>query len=159
MLILRGQFKSLSIAIYGSVYSGSGSDKHQFNSQDASSQIHLEDLPLSSVLDLTSSFDPTLIARQLLALIPRAPPLTTVLRLILCIKPRKEDWDAPDFPMYERINGSMPESVEELLELLSRPIEASPDGFRSLSRAISSILSQKVGVYPSFKQSTNFNLK
>jgi hypothetical protein len=114
-------------------------------SQGFATGIHVEELPLSPALDLAASFDPTHIARQLLALIPGAPPLTTVLRLILCIKPHKEDWDAPEFPIYERLEGGLPDTVEDLLEVLAKPIEAPLDNYRSLSRAISELMPEKVG--------------
>lgn len=65
-----------------------------------------EPLPLSSTelsilsraVDPSNSTDPTSLARQLLTLIPDAPPLTLIIRLMLCLKPSNDDWDLPEFP-------------------------------------------------------------
>jgi hypothetical protein len=140
LMVVRGQYEMLSIAVYGTVQPTN--DVPPINETIA--EVHcLEDLPLSSPMDLTSTFDPTYLARQLLALIPRAPSLTTVLRLIMCIKPRKEDWDAPGFPFTEDLSAGVPTNLEALAEVLSKHIEASPVECRHLSRAMAKMFEER----------------
>lgn len=54
--------------------------------------------PLTCAVDPSNAADPTLLARQLLALISDAPPLSLVIRLMMCLKPSNDDWDNPAFP-------------------------------------------------------------
>lgn len=53
---------------------------------------------LNGSLDPANAKDPTLLARQLLELIPESPSLAIIVRLMYCIKPSDADWEHPDFP-------------------------------------------------------------
>lgn len=57
-----------------------------------------EPIRISRVLDPSNSLDPAALARELLNLIPDAPPLPLAIRLVFCLKPPSDDWDLPEFP-------------------------------------------------------------
>lgn len=58
----------------------------------------VEHTSLNGSLDPANAKDPTLLARQLLELIPESPSLAIVVRLMYCVKPSDADWEHPDFP-------------------------------------------------------------
>jgi hypothetical protein len=53
---------------------------------------------LAPALDLAMSSNPTVLAEQLLTLMPSPTPLSLLIRLMFCLKPEEEDWDNPNFP-------------------------------------------------------------
>ncbi|KAJ6560426.1 hypothetical protein B0H19DRAFT_116148 [Mycena capillaripes] len=95
LMIVKGAFQSISLAIYGETVSESPSDPSPYEPKPLPS---VEPRPLSRAVDPSSMLDPTRLANQLLALIPDSPPLALVIRLMFCLKPSNEDWDLPDFP-------------------------------------------------------------
>ncbi|KAL6309840.1 hypothetical protein BKA93DRAFT_287049 [Sparassis latifolia] len=95
LMIVRGSFQSVSMAIYGDFASETTTFPELYKPLPLPS---FEPPALSSALDPANTLDPTQLAMQLLSLIPDAPPLPLVIRLMFCLKPREEDWDLPDFP-------------------------------------------------------------
>ena len=94
-MIVKGNFTKLSMAIYGDVASELPSAP---SSYVPSTLPSLNPIPLSPPLDPANSADPTTLTRNLLSLIPDAPPLPLVIRLMFCLKPANDDWDFPEFP-------------------------------------------------------------
>ncbi|KAH9174513.1 hypothetical protein EDB89DRAFT_2148056 [Lactarius sanguifluus] len=95
LMIVKGNFAKLSMAIYGDVASELPSAP---SSYAPSTLPSLVPTPLSPPLDPANSEDPTILTRNLLSLIPDAPPLSLVIRLMFCLKPANDDWDLPEFP-------------------------------------------------------------
>ncbi|KAI9000679.1 hypothetical protein BD414DRAFT_511352 [Trametes punicea] len=121
LMIVKGKFESVSMAIYGEVVS---------ESHAAPSSYEPRPLPtvtparLSAALDPANMRDPTQLARQLLKMIPDAPELELVIRLVFCLKPSNEDWDLPDFPYLHPDLNSIPVDfdLEKALRLTTRPV-------------------------------------
>ncbi|KAH0587983.1 hypothetical protein H2248_006727 [Termitomyces sp. 'cryptogamus'] len=121
LMILKGKFTKLSIAIYGDVVS----DVPPKERHEARPLPSVEPVPLSKAIDPSSSSDPTFLAKKLLALMPDAPPLPLVIRLMFCLKPSNDDWDLPDFPYLHADLESLDDeelSIEAINDLLSRPV-------------------------------------
>ncbi|KAJ6515411.1 hypothetical protein C8R45DRAFT_208402 [Mycena sanguinolenta] len=95
LMIVKGSFQSISIAIYGETVSEPTLDVPTYEPKSLPS-VHPR--LLSRAVDPSSMQDPTHLANQLLSLIPDSPPLTLVIRLMFCLKPSNEDWDLPEFP-------------------------------------------------------------
>ncbi|KAF7352388.1 hypothetical protein MVEN_01203100 [Mycena venus] len=95
LMIVKGSFQSISIAIYGETVSEPVSDIPVYEAKPLPS---VDPRPLSRAVDPSSMLDPTRLANQLLSLIPDSPPLALVIRLMFCLKPSNEDWDLPEFP-------------------------------------------------------------
>ncbi|KAJ6616217.1 hypothetical protein B0H10DRAFT_2219617 [Mycena sp. CBHHK59/15] len=95
LMIVKGKFESLSIAIYGEIVSEPVPEPLAYEPKPLPS---VEPLPLPKAVDPSNSLDPTHPANQLLALIPDSPPLALVTRLMFCLKPSNEDWELPEFP-------------------------------------------------------------
>ncbi|KAF8267433.1 hypothetical protein EI94DRAFT_1801673 [Lactarius quietus] len=95
LMIVKGNFTKLSMAIYGDVASELPSAP---SSYVPSTLPSLNPIPLSPPLDPANSDDPSTLTRNLLSLIPDAPPLPLVIRLMFCLKPANDDWDLPEFP-------------------------------------------------------------
>ncbi|KAI0638542.1 hypothetical protein C8Q77DRAFT_1154166 [Trametes polyzona] len=127
LMIVKGNFEAVSMAIYGDVVAETSS---------ASSVYEPRPLPtvtaasLSPALDPANARDPTQLARRLLQLIPDAPSLELVIRLIFCLKPTNEDWDLPDFPYIhpdlEDVDTDF--DLGKALSMTSRPV---PDDIAS----------------------------
>jgi hypothetical protein len=94
-MIVKGNFIKLSMAIYGDVASELPSVPSTYI---PGILPPLNPTPLSPALDPANSGDPTALTRNLLSLIPDAPPLPLVIRLMFCLKPANDDWDLPEFP-------------------------------------------------------------
>lgn len=120
LMIVKGRFEALSMAIYGEIVSESPPvqiyEPKPFGS--------LEPVPLSRNIDPSSSSHPIQLAEQLLSLIPDSPPLSLVVRLMFCLKPSDDDWDHPDFPYLYADMGGDDESfdLEGIVQAISRPI-------------------------------------
>ncbi|KAG6902454.1 hypothetical protein C0995_016315 [Termitomyces sp. Mi166 len=122
LMILKGKFTKLSMAIYGDVVSDAPPSMVKHEVQPLPS---IEPVPLSKAIDPSASSDPTLPARKFLALMPDAPPLPLVIRLMFCLKPSNDDWDLPDFPyLYADLESLRDEelNLEAVNDLLSRPV-------------------------------------
>lgn len=97
-MIVKGDFTKLSMAIYGDVVSDLPSSPPSPSYHFPGGLLPLTPTPLSPALDPAISADPTTLTRNLLSLIPDAPPLPLVIRLMFCLKPVNDDWDLPEFP-------------------------------------------------------------
>ncbi|KAJ7044806.1 hypothetical protein C8F04DRAFT_1069583 [Mycena alexandri] len=95
LMIVKGVFQSVSIAIYGETISEPAPEPTSYEPRPIPV---VEPRPLSKAVDPASMLDPTHLAKQLLTLIPGSPPLCLVIRLMFCLKPSNEDWDLPEFP-------------------------------------------------------------
>ncbi|KAJ6561511.1 hypothetical protein DFH09DRAFT_494900 [Mycena vulgaris] len=95
LMIVKGAFESLSLAIYGETVSEPASEIISYEPRPLPA---VEPRPLSKAVDPSSMLEPTHLANQLLALIPDSPPLALVIRLMFCLKPSNDDWDLPEFP-------------------------------------------------------------
>ncbi|KAF5392933.1 hypothetical protein D9757_001211 [Collybiopsis confluens] len=101
LMIVKGQFDTLSLAIYGHVVSES--DQPSQSIEEIANSVpkpapSVEARTLPSSIDPANSTDPTLLARNLLSLLDDAPPLSLITKLMFCLKPDNDDWDDPDFP-------------------------------------------------------------
>ncbi|KZT24554.1 hypothetical protein NEOLEDRAFT_1116236 [Neolentinus lepideus HHB14362 ss-1] len=94
LMILKGNFTSISLAIYGDL----AFEPPPPTYPDPKELPSIEPTPLPSSLDPSNCIDPTLLANQLLTLIDDAPPLSLLIRLMFCLKPSNDDWENPDFP-------------------------------------------------------------
>lgn len=121
LMIVRGDFETVSMAIYGEPVS---EVYPAITSYEARPLPVLEPTPVSPALDLARSSDPTHLARQLLALIPDAPPLNLVIRLMFCLKPPNDDWDLPEFPhLYSDLHEEDVDiDLDSAYRCLSRPV-------------------------------------
>ncbi|KIK67662.1 hypothetical protein GYMLUDRAFT_237881 [Collybiopsis luxurians FD-317 M1] len=101
LMIVKGQFDALSLAIYGQVVSES-SDASQSVEGIANSALNpvpsVETRTLPSSINPANSADPTFLARNLLSLLDDPPPLSLITKLMFCLKPDNDDWDDPEFP-------------------------------------------------------------
>jgi len=121
-MIVKGKFSVLSMAIYGEVVNDTPLPANTYNPSPVSS---LGSFPLSPALDPANSNDPTLLAKQLLSLIPEAPPLPLVVRLIFCLKPPHDDWNLPAFPyLHADLDRQIEEELdlESIIQAVSRPV-------------------------------------
>lgn len=120
-MIVRGDFESVSMAIYGEVVTDGTASA--MNYTPGVLQLP-EPVPMSPALDLANASDPTCLARKLLALIPDAPSLNLVIRLMFCLKPPNDDWDLPEFPhLYSDLGEEdMDIDLDSAFRCLSRPV-------------------------------------
>ncbi|KZT71498.1 hypothetical protein DAEQUDRAFT_665661 [Daedalea quercina L-15889] len=95
LIIVRGSFERVSMAIYGDVMSELPPPPTTYKPKPLPT---FEPVQISRALDPSNSLDPSALARQLLNLIPDAPPLPLAIRLVFCLKPASDDWDLPEFP-------------------------------------------------------------
>ncbi|KAI0722592.1 hypothetical protein C8Q76DRAFT_615436 [Earliella scabrosa] len=127
LMIVRGTFESVSMAIYGEVVSDASVGPTVYESRPLPS---VSPVSLAPALDPANARDPTQLARQLLKLIPDAPALELVIRLVFCLKPSNDDWDLPDFPyLHPDLDEDIPEfDLEKAFRLTMRPV---PDNVSS----------------------------
>ena len=85
----------------------------------------LNSVSLPKSVDPSNSSEPTMIAQQLLSLLPDSPPLSLIVRLMFCLKPPNEDWEHPDFPyLYSDLDGEDEiYSIATLVQSISRPVK------------------------------------
>ncbi|KAJ7872073.1 hypothetical protein B0H13DRAFT_2059824 [Mycena leptocephala] len=95
LMIVKGAFQSVSIAIYGELVSEPAPEASPYEAKPVPT---VDPLPLPRSVDPSSMLDPTRLANQLLSMIPDSPPLPLVIRLMFCLKPYTKDWDDPEFP-------------------------------------------------------------
>ncbi|PSR93814.1 hypothetical protein PHLCEN_2v4709 [Hermanssonia centrifuga] len=127
LMIVKGPFQCISMAVYGDIVSEMPPPISTYSPRNIPS---FDPILLSSALDPLNFRDPTKLATQLLDLIPEAPPLRLVIRLMFCLKPTNEDWDLPDFPhIYSNLEtGGDSLNVESAFNLTSRPVsDETPD--------------------------------
>jgi hypothetical protein len=122
LMIIQVQCTSLTISVYGEVPGDSTSSDVPANV--GSAMAPLPPIQLHPSLHPACSLDPTRLACQLLSNSSRPVPLSLTIRLMFCIKPRKEDWDHPNFPLFLNLNDK-PKSTADLVNMLSYPIDES----------------------------------
>lgn len=120
-MIVKGNFVKVSLAIYGDIAAELPPPPTTYTPSTISS---VQPTPLSAVLDPSNSEDPTALACQLLGLIPDAPPLSLIVRLMFCLKPSDEDWDLPEFPYLptDIDQDVMDFDLETAFRLTNRPV-------------------------------------
>lgn len=121
LMIVRGDFETVSMAIYGDVVSDTPPKSPTYS--PLSLPTH-SSVPLVPALDAAKSKDPTALARNLLALIPNAPSLSLVIRLMFCLKQPNDDWELPEFPhLFSDLNEEdMDIDLDTAFRCLSRPV-------------------------------------
>ncbi|KIM46475.1 hypothetical protein M413DRAFT_64947 [Hebeloma cylindrosporum] len=126
LIIFRGDFKVISVATYGElVEEPSEVEEYEPRPLPNSTPVHL-----SATVDLANSTTPTLLAEQLLSLLPVVPPLHLATRLIFSLKPEGEEWDRDGFPfLYTDLDIDDNMDLETLVQSVSRPIrdDVSPE--------------------------------
>lgn len=120
LMIIRGDFDSLSLAVYGNLVSES-SNAPVVSSPFPQALEALKPIPHNPPLDPANSNNPTFLAKELLSQILRAPRLADVVRFVFCLKPSKEDWSRSNFPFYANWD-QLPTDLDEAIVLLSRPL-------------------------------------
>lgn len=126
MIIFRGDFEVISVAVYGNVVA----EPPEVQTYEPKQLPLPTSVKLSSSIDVANSANPTHLAEHLLALLPVPPPLPLVSRLIFSLKPEDEDWDHPDFPyLYSDLDHEDISDLESLVQSATRPIrdDISPD--------------------------------
>ena len=120
-MIVKGNFTKLSMAIYGDVASELPSPS---SSYVPGVFLPITPTPLSPILDPANLGDPTILTCNLLSLIPDAPPLPLVIRLMFCLKPANDDWDLPEFPYLHPDLGDYPSDfdLDDAYQLTSQPV-------------------------------------
>jgi hypothetical protein len=145
-MIVKGKFDTLSIAIYGEIVLDSPSPVQKYESKGLPT---VEPIPLSKAVDPSNSVDPTLLAKQLLSLIPDSPPLPLVVRLMFCMKPSNEDWELPGFPyLHADLDGEVEEDfdLQTAIRWSYRPVQdgVSCDSLSRFAVRVASCIGQKV---------------
>ncbi|KAL5530102.1 hypothetical protein ACEPAF_6359 [Sanghuangporus sanghuang] len=124
LMIVRGKFEKLSLAIYGDIVSESLDSLQTYKPRQLP-QVLYSSLPPS--LDPANSMNPTALAQSLLTLIPEAgrPTLALIVRLMFCLKPSNEDWEEKDFPyLYSILDQGLNDlSLEKAVDMTSRPVD------------------------------------
>jgi hypothetical protein len=108
----------------------------------------LNSVSLPKSVDPSNSTEPTMIAQQLISLLPDSPPLSLIVRLMFCLKPPNEDWEHPDFPYLYSDLDSEDEmySIATLVQSISRPVkdDVSVDTLSAFTERIIDFLEPKV---------------
>jgi len=126
LMIVKGAFEVVSMAIYGDVASEMPPPSASYEPREHTAFSHVS---LSQALDPSNTKDPTQLARHLLNLIPDAPPLPLVIRLMFCLKPPNDDWDLPEFPYLHPDLSDISEDIvlERVAELTNKPVSDETD--------------------------------
>ena len=108
----------------------------------------LNSVSIPKSVDPSNSSEPTMIAQQLISLLPDSPPLSLIIRLIFCLKPPNEDWEHPDFPYLYSDLDSEDEiySITTLVQSISRPVkdDVSVDALSTFAERIIDFLEPEV---------------
>jgi len=144
-VIFQGAFESLSLAIYGDLVTEQPTLPLTYRPSPLPA---VENTLLAGSLDPANAKDPTLLARQLLELIPESPPLAIVVRLMYCVKPSDADWEHPDFPyLYVDLSQDIVDfSLEKAVKLTTEQIsdELTSDQLLHFADKISNIVGPPV---------------
>ncbi|KAI0029917.1 hypothetical protein K488DRAFT_55305 [Vararia minispora EC-137] len=120
LLILSGKFEKLSLAIYGEPIADHVRALTTYHPKPLPVP---ESIPLSSALDPATDRDPTRLAQSLLTLIPDAPPLPLIVRLMFSLKPANDDWDLPEFPyIYPNLEEEGVFDLQAAAQVTNRPV-------------------------------------
>ena len=148
-MIFRGAFQFVSLAIYGDLVTEQPTLPLAYR---PSPLPVVEHTALNGSLDPANAKDPTLLARQLLELIPESPSLAIVVRLMYCVKPSDADWEHPDFPyLYVDLGQDIADfSLEKAVKLTTEQIsdELTSDQLSHFADKISSIIGPPVCLFP-----------
>jgi hypothetical protein len=105
---------------------------------------------LSRPLDPSNSADPSLLAQQLLSLIPDSPTLALVIRLMFCLKPTHDDWERPEFPyLYADLSLEDEDfTLEKACSWISTPVDdnVAPGYLQKFASKVAEALVPKVHV-------------
>lgn len=146
LMIVKGAFDCVSMAIYGDVVNELPPPKTTY---EPGLLPTLDPIPLSNALDPANARDPTKLALSLLDLIPDAPPLPLLIRLMFCLKPSNEDWDLPDFPYIFANLEQLPDdaTVEDAFKFSSRSASDNTETvwFVEFAEKIAGMLNPPVG--------------
>lgn len=146
-MIVKGDFEVVSMAIYGEVVT-----EHTVPETYEPRLIpSFDSSPIPPALDPANSHDPTQLARQLLTLVPEAPQLPLVVRLIFALKPSGYDWDLPDFPhLHPDLDEDIAEfDLEKASALLIRPVpdDISAEPLERFAGRVAQCIKAKVDIY------------
>lgn len=144
-MIVKGQFESLSMAIYGDIVSEIPPPPTTYEEKPLPS---LEPMPLSKAVDPANSSDPTVLAKQLLAMIPDSPSLSLVTRLMFCMKPPNEDWEDPSFPfLFADLDVDEEDiDLDRMLQKIARPLgeDVSEESLTKFAETFGRLIGPKV---------------
>ena len=148
-MIVAGSFEAVSLAIYGEYAKESTPLADTYIPKNV---IPSEPFPIAKALDPSMARDPTHLSRQLLSLVPKAPPLSLIVRLMFCLKvPNDDDWDLPEFPYIHPSLDQDPATfdLEQAKTVIKRPIaqDTKPAEMQQFADLLGTVISQnKVGV-------------
>lgn len=147
-MIVKGNFDCLSIAIYGDIVTDSPPPPQTYEPKPLPSN---EPLPLSRAVDPSNSSDPTLLAKNLLSLLPDPPPLPLLIRRMFCLKASDEEWDLPEFPhIYADLDAGIPDfSLEKAVDCTTRPVpdDIAYESLDAFAKRIADSIGPKVRFY------------
>jgi hypothetical protein len=144
LIIFRGDFKVISVATYGEVVEEpSIAEEYEPRPLPNPTPVYL-----SATVDLANSTTPTLLAEQLLSLLPVVPPLHLATRLIFSLKPEDEEWDRDGFPFLYTDLDIDTEDLETLVQSVSRPIrdDVSPESLSKFATRMHDSLGSNVSL-------------
>ena len=146
LVIIQGQYEILSMAIYGDVIADTP-DVREYEPRPIPA---LFSASLPKTVDPSNSTEPTILAQQLLSLLPDSPPLPLIVRLMFCLKPPDEDWEHPDFPYLYSDLDSEDEiyDIATLVQSISRPVkdDISVNTLSTFAERITDFLGPKVSL-------------
>ena len=144
MVIIQGQYEYLSMAVFGDVIA----DVQKVRGYEPRPIPALNSVSIPKSVDPSNSSEPTMIAQNLISLLPDSPPLSLIVRLIFCLKPPNEDWEHPDFPYLYSDLDSEDEmySIATLVQSISRPVkdDVSVDALSTFAEKIIDLLEPNV---------------
>jgi len=152
LIIFRGRFNAVSLAVYGDLV-GELLETVEYEPKPLSLPSPIS---LSPALDLANSPNPTALAEQLLTLMPSPTPLPLLIRLMFCLKPEEEDWDNPNFPyVYSNFELAMNDDDFEnevfdlgsLVQSVSKPLkhDVSAESLTEFAGKMKDLLGSDVG--------------
>ncbi|KAI1796048.1 hypothetical protein LXA43DRAFT_1160446 [Ganoderma leucocontextum] len=147
LMIVKGAFQSVSMAIYGDTVSDAPTTPETYEPRPLPSTTAT---PLSPALDPANARDPSQLARELLKLIPDAPELELAIRLVFCLKPSNDDWDLPEFPyLYADLEEDSAEfDLERAFRLTVRPVadDVSSETLRKFAERVARCMNHKARI-------------
>lgn len=146
LMIVRGKFEKLSLAIYGDIIS---EPLPPLSSYEVTPLPVVSYNALPPALDPGNSTNPTDLALSLLSLIPDSPGLPLITRLMFCLKPSNDDWDDPEFPyLFSHLDKEVEGlSLEKAVAMTVRPVSDNMD--ETLLKSFASRLGDTIDEYVS----------
>ncbi|EIW76295.1 hypothetical protein CONPUDRAFT_158322 [Coniophora puteana RWD-64-598 SS2] len=140
LMIVRGSFETVSMAIYGNLVIDDALQLPPQSAASSSTIFPTKPIPLAAALDPANADDPTALARALLQLIPGSPSLELAIRLMFCLKPSNDDWDLPEFPyLYTDLcEEDISVELDTAFKSLSKPVapDTSAEAFQRFAEKI-----------------------